>query len=73
MQLCSDYQTAANDYSNSGNGTLSTFAQLKKYLRENYECKMSAYQLYQKFDSLSSRYADLAGVLGLKGFVLCTE
>ena len=51
-QFCSDFASSANDYSASGKGTLDTFSKLKEYLRETYECKASAYQLYQKFDSL---------------------
>ena len=54
-QFCSDFASSANDYSASGKGTLDTFSKLKEYLRETYECKASAYQLYQKFDCLEKR------------------
>ena len=62
MQLCSDYAATANNY--HAIEPLDTFEKIKSWLRANYECSLSAYQHFQKLDSMergsSETVADFA-------------
>ena len=50
MQLCSDYATDANNH--HATDPLDTFEKLKSFLRQKYEDQLSAYQHFQKLDSM---------------------
>ena len=50
MQLCSDYVATANNY--HAVEPLDTFEKIKSFLRSNYEDSLSAYQHFQKLDSM---------------------
>ena len=50
MQLCSDYATDANNFHSVD--PLDSFEKLKSFLRQKYEDQLSAYQHFQKLDSM---------------------